>query len=99
MNKQRANIDFAKLAVYVLKRIWFVIICAAIGFGVMYYRSSKIPDTYTAFGTMFVTNSNPNLINYGYTSTSDISSAVQLVNIYSEVVKSETVMQKVLGKH
>ena len=96
MNKQGGSIDLARLAVYILKRIWLVILCAAIGFGVMYYRASKAPDTYTASGTMFVTNSNPNLVNYGYTSTSDISSAVQLVNIYSEVVKSETVMQRVL---
>ena len=96
MNKQKGSIDLARLAVYILKRIWLVILCAAIGFGIMYYRASKSPDTYTASGTMFVTNSNPNLVNYGYTSTSDISSAVQLVNIYSEVVKSETVMQRVL---
>ena len=96
MNKQSGSIDLAQLAVYILKRIWLVIICAAIGFCFMYWRSSKCIDTYTASGTMFVTNNNPNLINYGYTSTSDISSAVQLVNIYSEVVKSETVMQRVL---
>ncbi len=96
MNKQGGSIDLARLAVYILKRIWLVILCAAIGFGVMYYRASKAPDTYTASGTMFVTNSNPNLVNYGYTSISDISSAVQLVNIYSEVVKSEVVMQRVL---
>ena len=96
MNKQGGSIDLARLAVYILKRIWLVILCAAIGFGFMYWRASKAPDTYTASGTMFVTNSNPNLVNYGYTSMSDISSAVQLVNIYSEVVKSETVMQRVL---
>lgn len=96
MNKQRTTIDLEKLAIYILKRIWLPLLCAIIGFSFMYWRSSKAPDTYTAAGTMFVTNSNPNLVNYGYTSTSDISSAVQLVNIYSEVVKSETVMQRVL---
>ncbi len=96
MNKQSGSIDLARLAVYILKRIWLVIICAAIGFGFMYWKASKTIDTYTASGTMFVTNSSPNLVNYGYTSTSDISSAVSLVNIYSEVVKSETVMQRVL---
>ena len=96
MNKQGGNIDLARLAVYILKRCWLPILCAIIGFCAMYYRASKAPDTYTASGTMFVTNSNPNLVNYGYTSTSDISSAVQLVNIYSEVVNSETVMQRVL---
>ena len=96
MNKQKSSINLVKLALYVLKRIWLVILCAAIGFFVMYSRASKKEDTYTASGTMFVTNSNPNLINYGYTNTSDISSAVQLVAIYSEVIKSETVMQRVL---
>ncbi len=96
MNKQGGSIDLARLAVYILKRIWLVIICAAIGFGFMHWRASKNIDTYTASGTMFVTNNNPNLVNYGYTSASDISSAVSLVNIYSEVVKSETVMQRVL---
>ena len=96
MNKQGGSIDLARLAVFILKRCWLVILCAAIGFGFMFWRASKAPDIYTASGTMFVTNSNPNLVNYGYTSTSDISSAVQLVNIYSEVVKSETVMQRVL---
>lgn len=93
---KRSGIDLERMAVYILKRIWVVIVCAAIGFGVMYYRASKAVDTYTASGTMFVTNSNPNLVNYGYTSTSDINSAVSLVNIYSEVIKSETVMQRVL---
>ena len=96
MNMQKTSIDLLKLATYLLKRIWLPILCAAIGFGFMYWRSSKVPDTYTASGTMFVTNSNPNLVNYGYANTSDISSAVVLVNIYSEVVKSETVMQRVL---
>lgn len=96
MNKQKSSINLVKLALYILKRIWLIVICAGIGFGVMYSRASKVPDMYTASGTMFVTNNNPNLINYGYTSTTDLSSAVQLVNIYSEVVRSETVMQRVL---
>ena len=96
MNKQKVSIDLVKLAIFVLKHIWLPILCAAIGFGYMYWRAAKTPDTYTASGTMFVTNSNPNLVNYGYTSSSDISSAVALVNIYSEVVRSEAVMQRVL---
>ncbi len=96
MNRQKVSIDLVQLMIYILKRCWLVIICAAIGFGVMYWRSSKAPDMYTASGTMFVTNNNPNLVNYGYASTSDFSSAVQLVNIYSEVIRTENVMQRVL---
>ncbi len=96
MNTKRASIDLVKLAVYILKRAWLLVICAAIGFGFMYSRAIKRPDTYTAYGTMFVTNSNPNLVNYGYANTADFSSAVQLVNIYSEVIKSQSVMERVL---
>ncbi len=96
MNQQRASIDPIKLAFYILKRIWLVVICAAIGFGVMYTRSTKRPNTYTTYGTMFVTNSNPNLVNYGYASSSDFYNAVALVKVYSEVIKSESVMQRVL---
>ena len=53
MNKQGGSIDLARLAVFILKRCWLVILCAAIGFGFMFWRSSKAPDTYTASGTMF----------------------------------------------
>lgn len=96
MSTKKVNIDMVKLTVYILKRAWIVVICAVIGFGLMYWRAIRQPDTYTAYGTMFVTNSNPNLVNYGYTNVSDISSAVQLVNIYSEVIRSQSVMQRVL---
>ena len=96
MNRQGTSIDLVKMGFYILKRIWLVVLCAAIGFGIMYYQSSKTPNTYTASGTMFVTSNNPNLVNYGYASTSDWSNAVRLVSIYSEVIKSEKVMQRVL---
>ena len=97
MNKQRTSINFAKMGIYILKRIWLVILCAAVGYGYMSWQSSqRVIYTYTATGTMFVTNSNPNLINYGYANSADFSSAVQLVNIYNEVVKSESVTQRIL---
>ena len=54
MNRQRTSIDLVRLAIYVLKRAWLLVLCAAIGFGVMYWRASKAPDTYTASGTMYV---------------------------------------------
>ena len=96
MNKQEGSIDLTRLVAFILQRIWLVVICAVIGFSAMYWYGSRKADTYTAFGTMFVTNSNPNLINYGYTSSSDIYSAVSLVGIYTEVIKSETVMRRIL---
>ncbi len=96
MRQKRNQIDLVKLALYILKRCWLLILCAAIGFGVMYWRASRRPDTYTSSGTMYIVNANPNLVNYGYTNTSDLNSAVALINTYSVVVKSELVMNRVL---
>jgi hypothetical protein len=63
--KKTGQIDLMKLALYVLKRIWLVILCAAIGFAGMYWQASRrAVDTYTASGTMYMVNGNPNLVNY-----------------------------------
>ena len=98
MNNTRANIDLVKMALYMLKRCWLIILCAAVGFGFMYMRSLKIGDTYTASGTMYVYNANPNLINYGYTNASDLSSAVRLVDTYAQVVKSNRVLDAIVER-
>ena len=44
---------------------------------------------------MYVYNGNPNLVNYGYTSTSDLNSAVKLLDTYMVVVKSNKVLDVV----
>ena len=98
MNK-KASIDLVKLIMYVLKRAWLVILCAEVGFGAVYmYYAHRTADTYTAQGTMYVNNANPNLQNYQYASTNDLDSAVQLINTYLVVVKSDKVMASVAKK-
>lgn len=101
--ERRANrgnrIDLTKMLLYMLKRAWLIIICAEIGFGVMYIRTTRfLPDTYTASGTMYVNNGNPNLSEYQYTNSGDLNSAVQLINTYLVVVKSEKVMNAVVNR-
>ena len=44
---------------------------------------------------MYVMNANPNLVNYQYTNSSDLNSAVQLLETYMVVVKSAKVMNVV----
>ena len=95
MNQRKLNIDLAKLGIFLLKRAWLIILCAAVGFGFMYQRASRGANTFTASGTMYVYNANPNLVNYGYTNISDLNSAVQLVDTYAQVVKSNRVLQAV----
>ena len=95
MNQRKLSIDLAKLGIFLLKRAWLLILCAAVGFGFMYYRASRGANTFTASGTMYVYNANPNLVNYGYTNVNDLNSAVQLVDTYAQVVKSNRVLQAV----
>ena len=95
MNQRKLNIDLPKLGIFLLKWVWLIILCAAVGFGYMYRRASRGANTFTASGTMYVYNANPNLVNYGYTNASDLNSAVQLVDTYAQVVKSNRVLQAV----
>lgn len=96
MGNKGTQIDLIKLAFYILQRAWLLVICAVIGFVSMYwYAENRLPDTYTASGTMYVYNGNPNLVNYQYASTSDIMSAVRLIDTYTVVVKSQKVLDVV----
>ena len=90
------QIDIMRLLRFILKHIWLPILCAAIGFtGMYYYYDTRTVDTYTASATMYVFNGNPNVINYQYTTMSDISAAVMLVDTYAVVVKSNKVLDAV----
>lgn len=92
----KVQIDLWKLIRYLLKRCWIMIILAVIGFGAMYYYTEKTSyDTYTAYGTLYVNNNNPNTTNYQYTSSADLATAVQLLDTYMVVIKSNKVMDAV----
>lgn len=93
METRGIRIDLIKIISFYLKRIWIMIICGVIGFAAMYYYTSvNVSDTYTAVGTMYVGNGNPAATNYQYASSSDLDSAVKLMNTYMVVVKSNKVL-------
>ena len=96
MSDRGQTIDIKKLLVFLLKRVWIVILCAGIGFAGMYcYTEYYKSDTYTAHATMYVINGNPNLVNYQYANINDLTSAVQLLDTYMVVVRSKKVMSVV----
>ena len=96
MSDKSQIIDIKKLFVFLLKRVWIIILCAAIGFAGMYcYTQYYKHDTYTAYATMYVINGNPNLVNYQYANINDLSSAVQLLDTYMVVVRSNKVLDVV----
>ncbi len=95
MENGSIKIDLVKLLKFLLKYIWLPVLLAGIGFGLMYWRTNRLPNSYTAYGTMYVYNGNPNLYNYQYANSSDLTSAVQLIDTYQVVVKSRKVMDVV----
>ena len=96
MNNNEIIIDLSKLVKYIVKWIWIPIALAVLGFGYRYWHTTfRLPNTYTASGTMYVFNGNPNLVNYQYASTTDLDSAVKLIDTYMIVVRSKKVMDVV----
>ena len=96
MESRPQRIDIKRLLFYLLKRIWAILICAGIGFvGMYWYTANYQKDTYTSVATMYILNGNPNLVNYQYTDASDLDSAVQLMNTYKVLLKSERVLNAV----
>ena len=96
MDNGTIRIDLLKLIRYMLIHILLPIILAVAGFAAMYFYTDRTtPYTYTASGTMYVYNANPNTLNYQYTSSTDLDSAVKLIDTYMIVVKSNKVMDVV----
>ena len=99
MNRKANQIDLTKMLMYILKHLWLVVLCAELGFTARYmYTTRKLPDTYTAQGTMYVNNGNPNLSEYQYINSGDLNSAIALIKTYLVVVKSDKVMGPVTAK-
>ena len=96
MKNKTFRIDIKKLTVFLVKNCWLIIIFAVIGFAGLYgYTRFYQEDTYSAYATMYVLNGNPNLVNYQYTNSSDLNSALQLLDTYMVVVRSKKVMNVV----
>lgn len=99
MAARQGKFDIVKILMYILKRAWVVVLCAELGFGALYFYTTRfIPETFTSSGRMYVNNGNPNLSEYQYTNSGDLNSAVQLINTYLVVVRSDKVMNAVVEK-
>ena len=56
MGNNAQGINIRKLLLFILKRVWIIILCAGIGVAGMYYYSVNYKyDTYTASATVYVT--------------------------------------------
>ena len=102
--KKTAKIDLIKLLSYILKKLWVVVLCAELGFALLYLYSTRSPNTYSTRGTMYISNgvytsdgqeadtSGPKQ----YVSSTDLEAGESLVNNYLTIVNSDQVMSSVV---
>lgn len=99
MKRKSNQVDLVKMLFYILAHLWLVVLLAELGFAARYLQvTRRMPETYTASGTMYVNNGNPNINDYQYTSSYDLNAAVQLIKTYLVVVRSDKVMSAVTEK-
>ena len=92
MKNKKNQVDLSKMLIYILKRLWVVVLCAELGlWGYYLYAMEYVQDTYTAFGTMYVNNESE----YKNSDGGDLDSNARLIKTYLVVVKSDKVMSVV----
>ena len=88
------ELDLKELGSALLRQIWIIILCAVIaGLGMLVYTANFVTPTYKADVTMYVNNSSG--VNSSYMSSSDLAVAQRLVETYTNIIASHTVLSKV----
>ena len=88
------ELDLKEIGLALLKQIWAIILCAVIaGLGMLVYTANFVAPTYRASVTMYVNNSSG--VNSQYMSSSDLAVAQRLVETYTNIIGSHTVLSKV----
>ena len=89
------ELDLKEIGSAVLKYLWAIILCAVIGgLAMLTYTVNFVSPTYKAGVTMYVNNSSG--VNGQYMSSSDLAVAQRLVETYTNIIASHTVLSKVV---
>lgn len=88
------EINVQQLIKGVWKRIWVVVVCAALAMAItVFYTANFVTPTYKASVTMYVNN---NSSNSDTVSSANLAVAIQLANTYVKIIQSESVLEKVV---
>ena len=88
------ELDLKEIGKAVLKYLWAIVLVAVIGgLGMLIYTVNFVSPTYKAGVTMYVNNSSG--VNGQYMSSSDLAVAQRLVETYTNIIASHTVLTKV----
>lgn len=90
-----AEIDLRKLLLAYLRKWWLIVLCALIvGAAALAYTVKFVTPMYQASITVYVNNVRSGE-RIDYISGSNLQASQQLVNTYANIIKSDTVLQKV----
>ena len=88
------ELDLKEIGAAVLKYLWAIVLCAVIGgLAMLVYTVNFVSPTYKAGVTMYVNNSSG--VNGQYMSSYDLAVAQRLVETYTNIIASHTVLTKV----
>lgn len=94
--KNEIKIDLRKLLMVYLKKWWLILLCVILAAGAMLvYTQNFVVPMYRASVTVYVNNSSAGE-RIEYISGSNLSASQQLVNTYINIIKSDTVLEKVV---
>lgn len=89
------ELDLKEIGMALLRYLWAIVLCAVIGGLLMLtYTVNFVTPTYRAGVTMYVNNSSG--VNGQYMSSNDLAVAQRLVETYTNIIASHTVLSKVV---
>lgn len=92
------EIDLQKLLMAYLRKWWLILLCGVlVAVGAFIYTTKFVTPLYRASVTIYVNNSRSNQ-QIDYVSGSNLAASQQLVSTYSNIIKSDTVLEKVVEK-
>ena len=93
--KESVEIDLVKLALTYLRKWWIILLCTLLaGGGALYYTRNHITPMYMASVTIYVNNAKADQ-QVNYVSSANLATAQRLVSTYIEIIRSDTVLEKV----
>lgn len=97
--EQVKEIDLRELLLACLHKIWLIILCAVIvGAAAFAYTKYCITPLYRAEVSFYVNNSSVQVESSNKISSADLATAQRLVLTYVNIIKSDTVLEKVIAE-
>ena len=96
-NREEFEIDLEKLLLAFLGKWWMFLICIVLGVSISaYYTTQWVTPMYKASVTIYVNNMDRDQ-EVSYITNSNLATAQKLVNTYIYIIKSDTVLEKVVA--